>query len=230
MLTGGTDPGTAVLWDEPVLTTSWPLARDARVLVVGAHPDDETIGAGRLLAAHHGRCDAVVLSAGEACLPDGDRRDLGHQRLAEWRAALSHLGVRPLEAPRWPDGELAAYVAEIEEALRETAADYDVVLAPWRHDPHPDHEAVGRAALAAAPGRVVAYPVWTPFWTTPTQLGERGARLVGLRTPASAHRAWTAAVAEYASQTRPLRPGWAPIVPAELLRRQQEQLLVVDDA
>lgn len=43
----------------------------------------------------------------------------------------------------------------------------DLVVAPWEHDGHPDHDAVGHAALAATtlPGtRLLRYPVWAWHW------------------------------------------------------------------
>ena len=50
------------------------------------------------------------------------------------------------------------------------ARDADLVLAPWAHDAHPDHEALGRAArtaaaLAGVP--LLAFPVWAWQWAVP---------------------------------------------------------------
>ncbi|MDQ3114440.1 MAG: PIG-L family deacetylase, partial [Actinomycetota bacterium] len=55
----------------------------------------------------------------------------------------------------WPDGLVADHEADVAADLaRALAAGREgtrtVVLAPWVHDPHPDHQAVGRAAGAAA--------------------------------------------------------------------------------
>jgi LmbE family N-acetylglucosaminyl deacetylase len=98
--------------------------RDARVVVVAPHPDDEVLGAGGLLArlARDGTPATVVyVTSGDGyheaagldpamCPTTPWRlRDLGRTRDAEARVATSRLGLRPdqLRFLGFPDGSLA---------------------------------------------------------------------------------------------------------------------------
>ena len=63
--------------------------------------------------------------------------------------------------PGWPASE-----DELAAALAPLTAGFDMCLAPWDRDLHPDHEAAGRAARRAAP-RVLCYPVWMWHWASP---------------------------------------------------------------
>ncbi len=204
--------------------------QDVSVLVIAAHPDDEAIGAGRLLADHVGPVRCVTLTAGERC--HGNHADLdgvARKRLREWAEALSVLGVTPVETRRWPDGGLAGHEGEAAEAVASLAAEADVVLAPWRHDPHPDHEAAGRIGAAAARRAgvpLLGYLVWTPYWFPAAEINRRGATLLVQPTSTRAGRLRTEAIARHHSQVRPQHPAIRPVVPSELVDRHERQLLV----
>ena len=107
-----------------------------------------------------------------------------------------------------PDGALADLEEELVAALVAavgTAGERTVLVAPWRRDGHPDHEAVGRAAAVAArrtDARVVEYPVWAWHWGTAADLPWDDARVV--RLDATARSAKRAAVAAHASQVAAL--------------------------
>lgn len=207
-----------------------PLWQGERVLLVSAHPDDETIGAGRLVAGHRGEVRAVTLSGGESCVVSDriDPVDLLTHRLAEWRAAVHVLGAEAVETPRWPDGRLSDHEVEIAESLAALVATSDVVVTTWRHDPHPDHQATGRACATAAGHaglRVVEFPVWAPYWMTPEDEAALHYRLCVTDTALGSDDARRDALSGYSSQTRPLLPGWEPVVPAEMLERHDRQLL-----
>ncbi|WP_404388594.1 PIG-L family deacetylase [Humibacillus xanthopallidus] len=162
------------------LSPSPGLAAAPRLVLVAAHPDDETLGAGGLLAtasAAGERIEVVLLSSGEGSHP-GSRThsaaDLASLRVEETRAALSLLAPHArLVVVGLHDGHLASHEDEIVEAIVRAVGEdgsRTVVAAPWRHDGHPDHEAAGRAAAVAAhrtDARLIEYPIWLWHWAAP---------------------------------------------------------------
>jgi len=196
------------------------------VVVVAAHPDDETLAAGGLMQAVHdrgGEVRLVVATDGEAAHPElGDdaRRELGRQRRTELHAAMRAAGLEsvPVHWLGLPDSALDA--DELTTALRPLLRDAGTYLAPWEHDPHPDHAAAGRAAAAAAPVHVHGwgYPIWMWAWQRPDDTGipwSHAAQYV-LSGPESDRK--RGAVARFVSQLRPGPDGGPPILPDEVLR------------
>lgn len=209
----------------------------AGLLVVSAHPDDETIGAGRLLAAlaRAGReVRAVLLTAGEACLDHVSTRPTGlaGRRLAEWSAALDLLGVGPRRmSAGLPDGrvgeEMARAAAAIEDQVDDTVG---VILAPWPNDPHPDHAAAGLAAARVARRHgltLLNYPVWMTYWADPVVLAATRDRLVRVATSDADDAARADALACFTSQLEPLEAEFEPVVPAGMLDHHDAQLLLL---
>jgi LmbE family N-acetylglucosaminyl deacetylase len=153
-------------------------------LILAPHPDDESLGCAGLIAASvaSGRKPlVVVLTDGAGSHPNSrafppDR--LRAVRAQELKAAVAHLGLAadrliflnqpdtnaPHEGPRFD-----AVAATLLTLIRQQK-DCTAILAPWRHDPHCDHEAAAllAAVVAATTGvRHVAYPVWG--WTLPAE-------------------------------------------------------------
>ena len=145
-----------------------------RLLVVVAHPDDESFGCGSVLADASSRgaesvlCCATRGEAGE-CAPGFDLgdRSLAHAREAELRLAAGILGVARVVVLDHHDSGFAGHpepgslvVAE-PEALSAEVRDLiddvrpDVVVTLDGSDGHRDHAAVRDATLAAVrtPGR-----------------------------------------------------------------------------
>ena len=169
-----------------------------RLFVVAAHPDDDTIGCGGAMAHvvnHGGHVLVAVVSDGRRSHP-GSRRfppdAVAAIREREARAALAALGVtRPPLFLAFPDGELStlgsARVTEVITRLAETITRFapDVVLAPWRRDPHPDHVAASGFACAAVAqagyqGRFGFYEVWLPIRGEPADFPQAGEASVSL--------------------------------------------------
>ena len=128
---------------------AWPSA-----VVVAAHPDDEVLGAGgilAILAAAGTRIRLVAVTDGEGSHPGADPAVIAAVRAAETAAALSALGADGIEVVRlgFPDTGLGTREEELAAALREQCAGFGVCLAPWEADAHADHEAAGRAAWRA---------------------------------------------------------------------------------
>jgi LmbE family N-acetylglucosaminyl deacetylase len=125
------------------------------VLVLAAHPDDEVIGAGGMLAFHARRGHAVtVVHATDGARGDPGQRehDIRAVRRAEGKEALARLGIA--EARHWdlPDGELPEHLAEltarVEAVMREVRP--ATLYSFHAGEAHRDHRAIAAATAAAA--------------------------------------------------------------------------------
>jgi LmbE family N-acetylglucosaminyl deacetylase len=128
-----------------------------RVLVVAAHPDDETIGIGALLARLP---DAAVLHVTDGAPRDGrDARAHGFARIADYaaarrqeaEAALAMAGARALPPLGIADQEVALHLVPVahriaEVVRRERPA---LVVTHAYEGGHPDHDAVAFSVRAA---------------------------------------------------------------------------------
>jgi LmbE family N-acetylglucosaminyl deacetylase len=188
----------------------------SRFLLLAAHPDDETLGAGGLLArlSRDGvRCDVVVLTDGEGSHPSSPTHP--PERLAELRRievahALQVLApAARLTFEGLPDGRLTE--KDVEGALLRHLGDGEdtrtLVAAPWRRDGHTDHDAVGRAAAEVCAARDIAlleYPIWLWHWGTAEDQAEELAELALYRLDAEDHERKCSALALHVTQTAPL--------------------------
>jgi LmbE family N-acetylglucosaminyl deacetylase len=208
------------------------------VVVVAAHPDDEVLGAGgvlAMLAASGARLRLVSITDGEASHPGMDVVAAG--RLAERRAAETSMALQRLGAAaeivrlRIPDTGVARREPEVRDLLGGLVPGFEVCLAPWDGDLHADHEAAGRAAQGAcsqAAIRLLSYPIWTWHWAHPRDSRvpwERAAR-VPLSPEAAVRK--RAAIDCFTSQLRPRPPHRPPVLPPEVVAhfiRDQEVLI-----
>ncbi|MEF3120840.1 PIG-L family deacetylase [Kocuria flava] len=217
------EPGTPErVWDAaPRLRAARPLELGGvdRLVVLAAHPDDESLGAGGLiaLAARAGaEVRVVVATLGERSHPGSPTRtpaDLAAVRRTEAERATACLadGVVP-ELLGLPDGALAQEEGPLRAAAAGAAAwaaagRRGVLAAPWGEDGHADHEALGRAVRAAAAPHgleCLEYPVWLWHWGGPEDLPAHGVRVLALDAPARAAK--ERALAAHASQVAPLSP------------------------
>ncbi|MGB0114119.1 MAG: PIG-L family deacetylase [Ilumatobacteraceae bacterium] len=120
--------------------------------VVVPHPDDEALLFGGLIASLRERgvpVHVVAVTDGEAAYGVTDPA-LATRRIAEQDRSFETLGVSMSDVYRLhlPDGDVDAYDDLVEAAV--VALDDPVVVAPWTHDHHCDHESTGRAAARAA--------------------------------------------------------------------------------
>jgi LmbE family N-acetylglucosaminyl deacetylase len=149
------------------------------LVIVGAHPDDETLGLGATAAQLAARgVDVQVVSAsdGGAAHPEAsclEKQRLARERREELRVAAHVLGLAPPITWGLPDGRLGEHENDLADRLADVLGEAPAgtcCAAPWRGDGHPDHEAVGRAAAAVA-ARVGAplleYPIWMWHWAQP---------------------------------------------------------------
>lgn len=125
----------------------------ARILVLAAHPDDESFGAGGTLALAAPRAEAIRIwiatdgTAQQGVAPE-DAEAYAARRRAEALAAATALG---LEAPRFgglADRSLGQPASDraLEAAIREELEEFrpDLVLCPSPAEIHPDHRALAR--------------------------------------------------------------------------------------
>jgi LmbE family N-acetylglucosaminyl deacetylase len=135
----------------------------ARVLVVAAHPDDPEFLFGATVASlvHHGaQVGYVVCSDGAngSRDPGAPREEIAAAREREQRDAAEALGVCDVVFLGFPDGKLAPtdeLRGRIAREIRRFRPDLVITHFPRRaldtpiEASHPDHVAVGEAALAA---------------------------------------------------------------------------------
>lgn len=189
-----------------------------RVIVVAAHPDDETLGAAGLVRrlAHAGvATDIVVATNGEASHPHSPTHtpvQLAGVRRRELEDAVEMLApsarVRFLDLP---DGALAA--DELVGLLRHEinsggrTGERTLLVAPWRGDGHGDHEAAGHAAAQLAAELnlpLLEYPVWLWHWATPDSPEVPWDQLTVLDLAGDEQTLKQSALLMHASQTTPL--------------------------
>lgn len=192
------------------------LTRGQPFVVLAPHPDDESLGAGGLIAQ---ACEAgqavelVVVSDGAGSHPRSTlypRERLMALRRSELEQAadllglphrrISHLGLPDTKVPRSGpafDAAVGAILAIVRGAGARS------LFTTWASDPHCDHEATAGMALAVrrlVPAITVwAYPVWGWHLDPSVEIGHSPPR--GFRIDISRHQARKrAALAAHVSQ------------------------------
>jgi LmbE family N-acetylglucosaminyl deacetylase len=165
------------------------------VLLVLAHPDDESFGLGAVLHAFAERgshMSVLCFTHGEASTLQGVDGDLAVIRAGELDAASRRLGVERVELLGYPDGSLAAQAASelaghVLRVAHEMGAEMLLVFDHGGITGHPDHQAATDAALGAV--ATLDVPVYA--WVIPSRVAdalnrEFGTSFVG-REPDRAH-------------------------------------------
>jgi len=125
------------------------------VLVLAAHPDDEVIGAGGMLAWHARQGHAVTVvhaTDGAKGDPAARENDICAVRRAEGTEALRRLGIGAPQHWDLPDGELPEHLPALTSRLRTLFADVQprTLYSFWFGEAHRDHRAVAAATAMAA--------------------------------------------------------------------------------
>ncbi|QNE45897.1 bifunctional PIG-L family deacetylase/class I SAM-dependent methyltransferase [Glaciihabitans sp. INWT7] len=230
--------------DDPRLRSLAPLdlSSAAALVIVAAHPDDETLGAGGLIALAEDRGIPVTVivatdgSASHSSAPEHHAVDLRQARAGELRSAL-HI-LNPAAQPLilgLPDGGLRERRDELESLLRAQLADMPpatLVVVPWRGDGHRDHRVVGEVAVevAGAAGLdFLEYPIWMWHWGTPRDPTIPWHRMVGLELPEEVRRRKNDAITEFHSQIQPAF-GLPPVLRADFLEHFRHRTEVYIDS
>ncbi|WP_369038860.1 PIG-L deacetylase family protein [Stenotrophomonas maltophilia] len=218
------------LWRQPACSVQRLCGDAARIVVIAPHPDDEILGCGGLLHAAVERgveVQVVAVTDGEACYPDEvwwTPARLRQARRQELRAALAELaiGADAIRHLGIADGGVSHHEHGLQDWLQQNLRSTDLVLAPWRFDGHPDHEAAGRAALGAADAvgcTRLEYPVWGWHWLDPASvhLAWKAPRLLDISDAVDRKRRAIARFRTQLGAVDQLRA--APILPAHVLAR-----------
>lgn len=201
--------GNLPAWTPPLVHT----------VVIAPHPDDETLGAGGLIAHLRSHSvDVTILAITDGENAYADAIDIRCTRQREQNAALARLGVPASSIHRLHLTDSA--VTESEDALVDLLLPHisatTHVLAPWPGDFHPDHEACGRAAQKAAVQRgapLTSYLFWT-WHRAPLDLLD-GHPLVSFALDPADRRAKLEALRSHQSQLH--HASGQPILPDYLL-------------
>ena len=208
------------------------LADGDRLVVVVAHPDDETLAMGATLArlvADGVAVHLLTLTRGEAALDHVGRRvaGLADRRTSELAAAAGALGLTTSRQLALPDSALSEHHDEARSAVADLVTDRGATALAtlWHRDPHPDHRAASGAALAVADG--IGLPVhelglWSTHWTDPDLVTDT---VVPLAAGGAAAAARADALACYGSQLQPLAPDLAAVLPATVHTWTHEYLV-----
>ena len=150
-----------------------------RVCIFAPHPDDEVLGCGGLLQQLAANGNALVLvhvTNGTQSHPDSQiypPKKLDIVRPQESLNALEVLDIRhkvTVIALQLPDGDVFAQQEAFHRKLATFIQPNDILVTPFVHDGHPDHEATGQVVTTfAKPRQLACYQVliWAWHWAKP---------------------------------------------------------------
>jgi LmbE family N-acetylglucosaminyl deacetylase/SAM-dependent methyltransferase len=181
-----------------------------KLTVVAAHPDDETLGAGGLIAECSRRgipVQVIVVTDGAISHPESRVVSPGQLALIRQRElflAVSELApASEVVAFGFADGQTSQYKHEIGDALARAIEPGSTIVAPWRGDGHRDHRIVGEACALVAEkigSPFLEYPIWMWHWAEPEDERVPWESALSVLLGHSSRGAKRRAVASYASQ------------------------------
>ncbi|MGP4905614.1 PIG-L deacetylase family protein [Psychrobacter faecalis] len=167
------------LHDLPRLDIAKSFPPQQRVCVFAPHPDDEILGCGGLLqqlAANGNPIALVHVTNGTQSHPDSQIYPphlLDTIRPQESLAALEVLGIAQqvtCMSLALTDGDVFAERAQFHQKLAAIIQPDDILITPFVHDGHPDHEATGQVVAAFAKQHQLAFYqvlIWAWHWAKP---------------------------------------------------------------
>jgi LmbE family N-acetylglucosaminyl deacetylase len=169
----------AGLHNMPRLDVATNFSSQQRVCIFAPHPDDEILGCGGLLqqlAANGNHIILVHVTHGTQSHPNSQiysPAKLNTIRPQESLEALKVLGIDhqvTIISLDLTDGEVFAQQAQFYKKLAAIIQPDDVLVTPFVHDGHPDHEATGQVvATFAKQQQLACYQVfiWAWHWAEP---------------------------------------------------------------
>ena len=215
-------PGTSAgVWDADPHWQQLPridVAALRELVVISAHPDDETLGCGGFIALAEEAgipIRVIVVTDGAASHPGSptiSASELRARRAAELREAIRRLAPSA-RVIGWDvsDGHSEERRDQIAAWLRDEFADIgsgSAIVTVWAGDGHRDHRVVGEAVRRAAPAAaaVWSYPVWMWQWADPDRSALPWHRAAVVELTPEALRRKQSALHAFVSQTEPLSP------------------------
>ncbi len=193
--------------------------RTESLVVVSAHPGEETLGAAGLIASfRQWRRPVTVISVsdGEAAYREwGGLGELRHREMLNALHRLCPQGVTVVRL-KLPDGQIGRYAAAVRDSLFAQVPANALLVAPFEGEGHPDHQAIGQICLDAAATlavRTARYPVWA--WHQKEAQVLADARWGRFELSEPLREAKHLAISALGSQLRP--PSGRPIVPTHCL-------------
>jgi LmbE family N-acetylglucosaminyl deacetylase len=214
-----------------------------QLVVLAAHPDDETLGAGGLIAAAAAAgatVTVVVATDGEASHPRSTTHspaELAGLRRREVYAAIGVLApTAQVRLLGLADGRLDEQVVALTAGLEAAAGPGCThIVTPWTDDRHPDHQAAARAGAAFSAARGAQhwqYPIWAWHWSRPDDGALPPDQLRGVRLDPAVVERKTTALECHSSQHRDLSAadGDEAILGPHMLEhfRRDVEIFVVD--
>jgi LmbE family N-acetylglucosaminyl deacetylase len=208
-------------WLDMLQNAPYQVPPAGALTVIAPHPDDETLGAGGLIALCAAQAQSIRIisvTRGEASHPNV--LNLAQIRALELHNALACLSRAPMETTQLGlgDGAVTACESQLFRAIDEQVHRGETLVAPFEHDGHPDHDAVGRVCLKLARRRgltLLRYPIWAWHHASPSAF--HASSLIRIALPQRAQTAKRRAIACFASQLRAMN-GLEPIVPDHVLK------------
>lgn len=212
------------------VTTRFP--SEQRVCIFAPHPDDEILGCGGLLLQLAAKGNAIMLihvTNGTQSHPNSQiysPEKLNTIRPQESLEALKVLGIDhqvAIISLDLTDGEVFAQQAQFHEKLASFIQPNDILVTPFVHDGHPDHEATGQVVAAfAKQQQLTCYQVliWAWHWAEPADNRIPWSRAVRVDLSAEQLQRKTAAIACFKSQIESDKStGNPPILSAQTIAR-----------
>ncbi|OZI38120.1 hypothetical protein CAL29_07190 [Bordetella genomosp. 10] len=153
-------------------------------------------------------------------------------RTRESECALGLLGV-DIARTRLaiPDGDVTQHEDDLAAHLATSFSHGDIVIAPWRLDGHPDHEATARAGLWASKAQGCQFlevPIWGWHWADPVRGDFPWDRAVRVALSRADLQAKARAIQAFRSQLEPdPSTGFPAILPDFVLVRFHRSFEVV---